>query len=73
MVAILGFGLSAGFFGNAGYVICLIFFSPVIVSASFLLEPFIGQLVGYWMDIDHFPGWATWVGTSLACVGVLMI
>ena len=31
----------AGFFGSCGYVISLLFFSPVIVSASFLLEPFV--------------------------------
>ena len=40
--ALLFFGPSSGFFGNAGYVISLLFFSPVIVSASFLMEPFIG-------------------------------
>ena len=73
VMAILGYGSSCGFFGNAGYVLSLIFFSPVIVSASFLLEPFIGQLVGYWTGIDHFPGWATWVGTTVACLGVLFI
>ena len=36
------YGLSCGFFGSAGYVVCLIFFSPVIVSASYLIEIFIG-------------------------------
>ena len=35
----LVFGMAAGFFGNAGYVICLKFFSPVVVSAVFLVEP----------------------------------
>lgn len=35
------FGLTAGFFGNAGYTICLMFCSPVIVSAVFLIEPII--------------------------------
>ena len=71
--AILFYGLSAGFFGNAGYVICLLFFSPVIVSACFLFEPFLGQFIGYWMGIDHFPGWLTWVGTFLVLVGILLI
>lgn len=71
--AIVCYGLSAGFFGNAGYVICLLFFSPVIVSACFLFEPFLGQLFGYWMDIDRFPGWLTWLGTFLVLVGILLI
>ena len=73
LVAILGFGTAAGFFGHAGYILCLFFFSPVIVSASFLAEPFLSQMVGYWMGIDHFPGVATWIGTTLACSGVLLI
>ena len=36
------FGLSAGFFGNVGYIICLLFFSPVITSSAYLIEIFIG-------------------------------
>ena len=71
--AIVCYGLSAGFFGNAGYVICLLFFSPVIVSACFLVEPFLSQMFGYWMDIDRFPGWLTWFGTFLVLIGILLI
>lgn len=71
--AFICFGSTSGFFGSSGYVICLLFFSPVIVSASFLFEPFLGQLIGYWMEIDHFPGWSTWVGTLCVLIGVLAI
>ena len=67
------FGMSAGFWGSAGYIISLLFFSPVIVSASFLTEPFLGQLFGYWMNIDAFPGLMTWLGTLLVCLGILSI
>jgi len=41
-VAVICYALSGGFFGVCGYVLALLFFSPVIVSASFLLEPFVG-------------------------------
>jgi hypothetical protein len=34
------FGLPAGFFGNSGYIVALAFFSPQIVTMSFLIEPF---------------------------------
>ena len=37
LVAMLCFGPAAGFWGNAGYVVSLLFFSPVITSACFLL------------------------------------
>ena len=67
------FGPVAAFWGNAGNVISLLFFSPVIVSACVLVEPFIGQMVAYWMKIDNMPGWATWVGTTLVFVGILGI
>ena len=71
--AFICFGLTAGFFGSLGYVISLLFFSPVIVSASFLFEPFLGQMIGFWMKIDHFPGWFTWIGTFCVLFGVLSI
>ena len=71
--ALFCFGMTGGFWGSLGYVISLLFFSPVIVSASFLFEPFVGQMIGYWMDIDHFPGWLTWTGTFCVFFGVLGI
>ena len=71
--ALVCYGASSGFWGSTGYILSLLFFSPVIVSAAFLFEPFFGQLFGYWMDIDHFPGVLTWVGTLLVLVGVLAI
>lgn len=73
LVALLCFGPAAGFWGNAGYVVCLLFFSPVIVSASFLFEPFIGQMIGFWLGIDLLPGWLTWLGTVLVFFGILGI
>ena len=73
MISFVYYGLSAGFFGNAGYTICLLFFSPVIVSGCFLFEPFIGQLIGYGIGLDLFPGMRTWVGTSIAVIGVILL
>ena len=54
-------------------MVCLVFFSPVIVSAAYLFEPFIGQLLGYWLGIDLMPGVATWLGTFIATIGVAVI
>ena len=71
--AVFIYGSSAGFFGNAGYIIALKFFSPVVVSAALLFEPAIGQLIGYMLDIDELPGWMTWVATASVFVGIAMI
>ena len=71
--AFVYFGLSAGFFGNVGYVICLLFFSPVITSAAYLIEIFIGQLIAFFMGIDKLPGWLTWMGTVCVLFGVLFL
>ena len=71
--AIVCFGMTSGFWGSLGFVIALYFFSPVIVSASILFLPFLGQLIGYWMDIDMLPGWLTWSGTVCVFFGVLGI
>ena len=70
VMSMVVFGLSAGFFGNAGYTICLIFCSPVIVSAVFLVEPIIAQCFGWALGIDQAPGWFTWVGTCLVLLGI---
>ena len=71
--AFVCFGLSSGFFGTVGFILCLVFFSPVIVSSCILLLPFVGQIIGFAMDLDRLPGWMTWVGTALVCLGVLGI
>ena len=71
--AFFWFGLSSGFWGNAGYVLCLVFFSPVVVSISFLIEPVIGQMMGYWLGIDEIPGALTWIGTFIVLAGILAI
>mmetsp|Transcript_3277 Transcript_3277/g.4408 ORF Transcript_3277/g.4408 Transcript_3277/m.4408 type:complete len:136 (+) Transcript_3277:762-1169(+) len=42
VATLLLYGPSHGFFGSAGYLICLLYFSPVVVSAAFLVEPSIG-------------------------------
>ena len=73
VTSLLIFGLPAGFLGNAGYIICLMFFSPVIVSSMFLLEPLIAQCFGWAMGIDEAPGWFTWIGTLLVLVGILLV
>jgi hypothetical protein len=37
--AFVPFGLFSTVCGNAGYIVCLVFFSPIVVSSSFLMEP----------------------------------
>ena len=40
-VALVPYGILASFCGSAGYVLCLYFYSPVVTSNSYLIEPFI--------------------------------
>ena len=40
--AVLMNGFFAGFWGVCGYVVALMFFSPVVVMNCFLLEPIVG-------------------------------
>ena len=37
--AFVPFGIFCTVCGNAGYIVCLVFFSPLVVSSSFLMEP----------------------------------
>lgn len=40
LIAFLPYGILGSFFGSAGYVISLLFYSPVVTSNAFLVEPF---------------------------------
>ena len=41
LMAFVPYGIFCAFLGSAGYVICLLFYSPVVTSNAYLLEPFI--------------------------------
>lgn len=73
LLPILSYALFASFFGSAGYVLCLLFFSPLIVSNAFLLEPFVAQTLGYIFGLDNLPGLLTILGTLAAVGGILFI
>jgi hypothetical protein len=66
----LCYGIFSSFFGSVGYVISLIFFSPIVCSNSLLLEPFFAQTLGCLMGIDNYPGILTVIGTVVVLVGV---
>ena len=70
---VICFGLSAGFFAMAGWVLCLLFFSPVVITGTFLFEIFISQFLGFMLNIDKLPSWLTWVGTVVVIIGVLLL
>ena len=38
--------------GNGGYAICMAIASPVVVGNIYLLQPFIGQIVGVIVGVD---------------------
>ena len=65
----LGIGSGLGFW-VAG-MLALMIFSPVIVANSLLLEPFVAQMLGYFMGIDNMPGALTWIGTVFASIGLV--
>jgi drug/metabolite transporter (DMT)-like permease len=41
LVAFIPYGILGSFFGGAGYVMSLLFYTPVVTSNAFLLEPFV--------------------------------
>ena len=51
-IALVPFGLLSAFLGSAGYVLCLLWYSPVVTSNSYLVEPFIAQALGCVVGID---------------------
>ena len=72
-IALIPYGILASFCGSAGYVLCLLWYSPVVTSNSYLIEPFIAQALGFWFGIDAMPGLLTLVGTLLAIAGIMFL
>ena len=73
MTTLLAYVLFSSFFGSAGYVFCLLFFSPLVTSNAYLIEPFFAQMFGYLLGLDKIPGIMTAFGTSLAIAGIFYI
>ena len=71
--ALVPFGLLAAVCGSAGYVLCLLWYSPVVTSNSYLIEPFIAQALGCAVGIDQMPGFLTLIGTMLAIAGIMYL
>ena len=63
-----GFATSAA---SIGSVICLLYFSEAVMTSMLLVQPFVGQLFGYFAKIDRFPGLLTWLGSSVIVLGIL--
>lgn len=67
------YAIFASFFGSAGYTLSLLFFSPLVSSSAYLLEPLIAQVLGYVMGLDQLPGYCTAIGSIFAIYGILYI
>ena len=64
------YAVLASFFGSAGYVLCLLFYSPLVTSNAYLLEPFFAQMMGFVLGLDQLPGIMTAIGTLFAVGGI---
>lgn len=71
--AILLYAVFGSFFGSAGYTLTLLFFSPLVSSSAYLVEPLVAQAMGYYCGLDLMPGWPTIIGAVLAIFGILFI
>ena len=73
LIAFVPYGIMSSFFGGAGYVLCLLFYSPAVTSNAFLLEPFVSEALGYYMGLDKLPGVLTIIGTVAIVAGVVYL
>ena len=70
---ISSYALLSSFFGSAGYVLCLLFYTPLVTSNAFLVEPFFAQVWGFMLGLDQMPGVTTLFATISAIVGIYYI
>lgn len=59
--------------GTTGYVACMKYFDPVVVSTVMLMEPLMATLMGAAAGVDQIPGLQTWVGGAIVTVGSLLV
>jgi drug/metabolite transporter (DMT)-like permease len=71
--AFILYGVFGSLLGSAGYVLSLLFFSPLVCSNAFLLEPFFAQVLGCLLSIDRYPGALTVLGGLAVFIGVFEI
>ena len=60
----------AGFWGNQGYIIALLFYSEIVVMNCLLLESFGSQMIGCLMGFDEVPGALTFIGVFVIFISV---
>ena len=72
-IAFIPFGIFSSVMGSAGYVMCLLFYSPLVVSNAYLIEPLIAQMMSYSLGIDNCPGPLTFVGGIFVVIGIMLI
>jgi hypothetical protein len=53
--------------------IALNYFSSLVMSSAYLLEPLISQSLGCLLDLDKIPGIFTLLGTGISLGGIFMI
>ena len=73
LFAFIPFGIFCAIMGSAGYVACLKFYTPLVVSNAYLVEPFLAQLLGYYLGFDKCPGVLTVFGSVMTVVGIIFI
>ena len=73
LIAFIPFGILCSVMGSAGYTISLLFYSPLVVSNAFLIEPLVAQLLGFYFGFDDFPGIMTFIGAIFTITGLIFI
>jgi len=62
-----------GFCCNGGYILSWKYFEPHIIGNALLLEPIIGQSLGWLLGQDKIPGTLTLVGSVIIMAGIYTI
>jgi drug/metabolite transporter (DMT)-like permease len=66
-------GLFTGAAQYASLGIAQQYFTPLVLSSAFLIEPLIAQTLGCALNIDEVPGAYTIVGAIISLFGIFMI
>jgi drug/metabolite transporter (DMT)-like permease len=62
-----------GLVGHTGYNAVLKHISPLVVSTSLTMEPFLGSALGYVVGLADAPGWRTGLGGVVIVAAVITV
>jgi drug/metabolite transporter (DMT)-like permease len=59
--------------GTVGYVCCIQFFDPLVITVACLMQPVVAEFMAFLVGVSPLPGWMGWIGNVAVIGGTLLV